>query len=96
MSQETDRFDIQTRITVGNAGMVYRAIDRQTGQPVAVKLLSGANLPAPFDAASLRADVPELLRIGGPRFQRFATLVVIFGDEDILRTCAPFQLFRPK
>ena len=79
MSQETDRFDIQTRITVGNAGMVYRAIDRQTGQPVAVKLLSGANLPAPFDAASLRADVPELLRIGGPHV---LTLIAAMDDED--------------
>ena len=79
MSQETDRFDIQTRITVGNAGMVYRAIDRQTGQPVAVKLLSGANLPAPFDAASLRADAPDLLRIEGPHV---LTLVAAVDDED--------------
>ena len=39
-----------------------------------------------------------VLRIGGPRFQRFATLVVIFGDEDILLAYlfAPFQLFKPK
>lgn len=79
MSQETDRFDIQTRITVGNAGMVYRAIDRQTGQPVAVKLLSGANLPAAFDAASLRADVPDLLGLGG---EHVITLIAAADDED--------------
>jgi eukaryotic-like serine/threonine-protein kinase len=38
-SQRTDRFVIEARVGSGGMGDIFRALDRETGQPVAVKLL---------------------------------------------------------
>ena len=38
-SQTGDRFTIEARVGSGGMGDIYRGIDRETGQPVAVKLL---------------------------------------------------------
>jgi eukaryotic-like serine/threonine-protein kinase len=44
-SQTTDRFDIEARVGSGGMGDIFRAIDRETGQPVAVKLLRATASP---------------------------------------------------
>ena len=38
-SQTGDRFTIEARVGSGGMGDIFRGIDRETGQPVAVKLL---------------------------------------------------------
>jgi eukaryotic-like serine/threonine-protein kinase len=38
-SQPTDRFTIEARVGSGGMGDIFRGVDRETGQPVAVKLL---------------------------------------------------------
>jgi tetratricopeptide (TPR) repeat protein len=38
-SQQTDRFTIEARVGSGGMGDIYRGVDRETGQPIAVKLL---------------------------------------------------------
>ncbi len=38
-SQPTDRFTIEARVGSGGMGDIFRGLDRETGQPVAIKLL---------------------------------------------------------
>ena len=56
MKSATERFNIETRLAVGCAGLVYRAVERQTNFPVALKLLLGEEIGHPLDAAALRRD----------------------------------------
>jgi hypothetical protein len=46
------RFEIEQRAGVGGMGVVYRARDRESGAPVAVKVLSAAAAPGDTERAS--------------------------------------------
>ncbi len=45
LSQPTDRFVIEARVGSGGMGDIFRGIDRETGQPVAIKLLRSTASP---------------------------------------------------
>ena len=60
----TDRFEIERRAGSGGMGTVYRARDRTTGAPVALKLLSGLN-PAARARFAREARVLAALRHPG-------------------------------
>lgn len=66
-----DRYEIQARIGVGGMAVVYRARDRRTGFPVAVKILSSG-----FLARNPR-EAERNLR----RFKREAEILRILGDS---------------
>lgn len=55
-----DRYEIYARVGSGQYGVVYRALDRQHGEVVALKLLG----PAALADAAHAARVKELLRAG--------------------------------
>ena len=78
MSQTTERFELQTRIAVGNAGLVYRGVERATRRRVALKLLSG-ELPHPLDGAALLRDVARVRRTAG---NNIAQLLEALDDEE--------------
>ena len=48
------RFEIEREVGRGGVGVVYRALDRETGQPVALKLMAGAGLDASEEARFAR------------------------------------------
>ena len=77
MSQTTERFELQTRLAVGNAGLVYRGVDRSSRRRVALKLLSD-ELPHPLDGAALMRDVARVRRTAG---NNIAQLLEALDDE---------------
>ena len=79
MSQTTERFELQTRIAAGNAGLVYRGIDKATRRRVALKLLIEAGLPHPLDGPALIRDVARVRRTAG---NNIAQLLEAIDDED--------------
>ncbi|MEA3210461.1 MAG: eukaryotic-like serine/threonine-protein kinase [Chthoniobacter sp.] len=78
MSHLTERFDLQTRIAIGNAGLVYRATDKVTRRKLALKLLPGDDLAHPLNGEALVRDVAQLQRISG---NNIAQLLEIIEDE---------------
>ncbi len=79
MKSATERFNIETRLAVGCAGLVYRAVERQTNFPVALKLLLGEEIGHPLDAAALQRDAPRLRTISGAHV---AQLLDVLEDAD--------------
>lgn len=80
MSLITDQFNIETRLAVGWAGLVYRAIERQTGFPVALKLLvSTEEITHPLDPAALLRDAQRLRMLSGTHV---AQLLDVVDDPD--------------
>ena len=66
MSVTTERYDIQTRLAVGCAGMVYRAIDRGTGFPVALKLFQTLDeFTHPLDVRAMMRNALRLRKLTG-------------------------------
>ncbi len=79
MSRATELFEIQTRLAIGDAGLVYRAVD-QSGRVVALKLLLNENqISYPLDVESLLRDAPQLRTITGVNIVQ---LLDAFPDED--------------
>lgn len=79
MSRATELFDIQTRLAVGDAALVYRAVD-PSGRVVALKLLLNENqVSYPLDVEALLRDAPQLQTITGVNIVQ---LLDAFPDED--------------
>ena len=79
MSRATELFEIQTRLAVGDAALVYRAVD-PSGRRVALKLLLPEHLIAhPLDVESLLRDAPQLQTIAGVNIVQ---LLDAFPDDD--------------
>ncbi len=79
MSRATELFEIQTRLAVGDAALVYRAVD-QSGRVVALKLLLNENqVSYPLDVEALLRDAPQLQTITGVNIVQ---LLDAFPDED--------------
>lgn len=72
-----DRFQALQLIARGGCGVVYRALDRQTGQPVAVKQV----LTTAGDAALAQALQREALMLRGLRHPRLPAYVDFFADD---------------
>ena len=79
MSQTTDRFELQTRIAVGNAGLVYRGVDKLTRRRVALKLLVDTGLPYPLDGQALLRDAARVRRTAG---NNIAQMLEVIDDEE--------------
>jgi serine/threonine protein kinase len=74
-----DKFDLQKRIGSGCFGDVYRGVNRETGEEVAIKLESKSS-----EAPQLRheSEVLDLLKsTSGPQPQGFTTPYYFFGTE---------------
>ncbi len=80
MSQTTARFDLQTRLAAGNAGLVYRGIDKATRRRVALKLLIDSGLPHPLDGEALLRDAARVGRTAG---NNIAQLLEVIPDEEV-------------
>ena len=80
MSQTTARFDLQTRLAAGNAGLVYRGIEKATRRRVALKLLIDTGLPHPLDGEALLRDAARIRRIAG---NNIAQLLEVIPDEEV-------------
>ena len=79
MSRATELFEIQTRLAVGDAALVYRALD-QSGRLVALKLLlPEEQIAHPLDVESLLRDASQLQTITGVNIVQ---LLDAFPDED--------------
>ncbi len=63
-----DRFEIEREAGEGGMGIVYRAIDRTTGGPVAVKVLHGRS---PEEAERFMREGRLLAELRGPRIVRY-------------------------
>src|SRR5688572_9323295 len=75
--QETllaDRYLLVEEIGRGGMGAVYRAIDRRTGGPVAVKLLHPVLAADPHFAARLRREAAVAAGLTSPRVVRVTDL----------------------
>lgn len=80
MSQTTARFDLQTRLAAGNAGLVYRGIEKATRRRVALKLLIDTGLPHPLDGEALLRDAARIRRTAG---NNIAQLLEVIPDEEV-------------
>ena len=79
MSKATELFEIQTRLAVGDAALVYRAVD-PSGRRVALKLLLKEHqISHPLDVESLLRDAPVIQSIVGVNIVQ---LLDAFPDED--------------
>jgi tetratricopeptide (TPR) repeat protein len=75
------RFEIQERIGAGGMGVVYRALDRQSGATVAVKLLWD---PAPEAVAQFDREARALASLGHPHVVQYVTHGVSSAGEPYL------------
>ncbi len=80
MSLTTERFELQTRLAAGNAGLVYRGIEKSTRRRVALKLLIETGLPFPLDGPALLRDMARVRRTAG---NNIAQLLDAIADEDV-------------
>lgn len=79
MSRATELFEIQTRLAVGDAALVYRAVD-PSGRRVALKLLLPEHeIAHPLDVSSLLRDAPQLQTIAGANIVQ---LLDAFPDDE--------------
>jgi serine/threonine protein kinase len=63
-----DRFEIERLAGAGGMGVVYRALDRQTGQPVAVKMMARMDV---VSAARFDKEARILAELSHPRITRY-------------------------
>ena len=75
-----DRFEIQRLIGTGGMGEVFRAKDRLTGGPVAIKILHLAN-PTAKDLERFRLEAQLLAEISHPRVVRYVAHGVTNGNR---------------
>ena len=69
----TERFQIERRLGAGGFGVVYRAFDRQTGRPVALKTLRDGNVEALY---RLKREFRALADISHPNLVALYELLV--------------------
>jgi serine/threonine protein kinase/tetratricopeptide (TPR) repeat protein len=63
-----DRFEIERLVGSGGMGDVFKAVDRLTGAPVAIKVLHGTT---PRDAERFRREAQMLAELSHPRVVRY-------------------------
>ena len=80
MSLTTERFELQTRLAAGNAGLVYRGVEKATRRRVALKLLIETGLPFPLDGPALLRDMARVRRTAG---NNIAQLLDAIADDDV-------------
>jgi serine/threonine protein kinase len=76
-----DRFQIGEPVASGGMGTVYRAIDRERGQPVAVKLQT---VDGPEDAARFDREAAALAMLDHPGIVRYVAHGTTTGSERFL------------
>ena len=80
MSSAAERYDISTRLAIGDAGLIYKATERATGREVVLKLLLPEHEVAhPLDVESLLRDAPAITHMTGANIVH---LLDAFQDED--------------
>jgi hypothetical protein len=80
MSLTTQKFDILSRIAVGNGALVYRALDKETMRQVALKLLmQDGDWEHRLDVDYLMQEAPRLRQIAGAHV---CQLLDAYNDED--------------
>ncbi len=80
MSSAAERYDISTRLAIGDAGLIYKATDRASGRDVVLKLLLPEDQIAhPLDVESLLRDAPAITLMTGANIVH---LLEAFQDED--------------
>jgi len=80
MGITTQTYDILTRLAVGNGALVYRAVDKVTHQPVALKLLvQDGDVDHRFNVEALLADSRRLRQITG---EHVCQLLDAYTDDD--------------
>src|SRR5262245_45902666 len=62
------RFEIEHEVASGGMGTVYRALDRETGEPVAIKVLRGCDGQ---DAVRFRREAVVLAELRHPAIVRY-------------------------
>ena len=60
------RFDLGPKLGGGQTGEVFRAVDKQTGAPCAVKIVSKAVVALPGVAQRLERELKQLERVQSP------------------------------
>ena len=65
---DRDRFEIEQRIGAGGMGQIFRARDRETGEPVAVKIISDVRA---HRAARFAREVELLAELTHPGIVRY-------------------------
>ncbi|HEU0033475.1 MAG TPA: protein kinase [Kofleriaceae bacterium] len=65
------RFDLQGQAGSGGMGLVYEAIDRDSGRRVAIKVITG--LPSPDDHARFASEAEALERLDHPAIVDYVT-----------------------
>jgi regulation of enolase protein 1 (concanavalin A-like superfamily) len=80
MSIITTRFDILNRVAVGSGGLIYHALEKSSGTPVALKwLIEGDGIESPLDVAALLRVTPRLQMLTG---SHVAQLLDVATDEE--------------
>ncbi len=80
MGLTTQKFDILTRIAIGNGALVYRGVEKTTLRQVALKLLTqDGEIDHRFDLDALFADVPRIKSIYGAHV---CQLLDAYPDDD--------------
>lgn len=80
MSLTTQKFDILSRIAVGNGALVYRALDKESMRQVALKLLmQDGDWEHRLDVDLLMQEAPRLRQITGAHV---CQLLDAYDDED--------------
>src|SRR5688572_6610582 len=80
MGISTQKYDILTRLAIGNGSLVYKAVDKASLRQVALKLLTkDADLDHKFDVDALFEAVPQIRQITG---NHVCQLLDAFQDDD--------------
>ncbi len=86
-----DRYEIEARLGSGSMGQVYRVLDHQTGQVVALKQMMVVDV---LQEAEIREGVPEDHRVLDSEFQHLASLrhpnIVCVIDYDFDQNGQPY------
>src|SRR5688572_26754281 len=76
-----DRFQIGEPVASGGMGTVYRAVDRELGQPVAVKIQT---VDDPEDDARFDREAAALATLDHPGIVRYVAHGTVTGNERFL------------
>src|SRR5262249_53232391 len=80
-TQVTDRFVIERRAAAGGMGVIYRAIDRVTGEAIALKTMSSAEHEG---ADRFSREARMLAELAHPGIVRYVAHGVLGGREAYL------------